>query len=373
MPSSPKRIVVTADVTRPHPDIPGEGATRPNARWLHALLAWPLSQACDLPVELVHWNHGFDAQAFYGHLGVAPTVPEWAAIHYAMDLPAPARAQILQTYRDSLVIGYEMAPSMIAVLHAAGIPVLDIGLGPLRFMDDLLCEWRSTEPALQQRIEPHRFDDARAWQQAGLLRAKMAWAPFPELAPSTALLIGQVGSDKAMIEKHSGRMLSFADYLEDLFDLAQHHDQVLYKPHPYEDRHGRSAQVMARFKSFRVTRANVYQLMCQPGLAQVLAISSGCVLEAPYFGKQGRHFYEPLHPARPPGPDAHGLWPGVPVDGRWLEPGFWREVLAPLVAVSPGRSPGLPHRANRLRRALNADWGYMAVDGVVTQPSPEGL
>ena len=89
--------------------------------------------------------------------------------------------------------------------------------------------------------------------------------------------------------------------------------------------YGASASVISRFKSFRRTDANFYQLLSQPGLSSVYAISSGCVSEAPYFRKTGAYFYQALHSF-----DTHttadwGLFPLVAVDQHWMTPGFWRD------------------------------------------------
>jgi hypothetical protein len=361
-----RRIVVTADILRPMPGMAGRPATQANGRWLASLLAWPLARACALPVQTVAWGNGFDVAAFYRCLGALPALDDWARLHYQTELPAEADAMVAEAFADSLVIGCELTPSLAASMSRAGIPVIDTVGTPLRFLDDVLNAWRSNHAGVQQRIEAQRFDTDEAHRQAGLLCAKMAWLPAPQdLRPDTALLVGQVGSDKALIHKTEGRLLSFADYVEALFQVAERHAAVLYKPHPYADGHGPSEQVVGRFASFGRTQTNVYRLLAQPELSAVYAISSGCVVEAGYFGKQGAHFYEPLHAFDGGGVDPHGLHRAVPVGQAWLEPAFWREILAPLVEVVPGHSSAPPFRAHRLRRSLNADWNFLEVDDVV--------
>ncbi|MGI4943945.1 MAG: hypothetical protein ACRYHQ_25865, partial [Janthinobacterium lividum] len=61
------------------------------------------------------------------------------------------------------------------------------------------------------------------------------------------------------------------------------------------------------------------------------------------------------------GPAGDGR-PGQPVpqDGHWTSAAFWRELLhGERAGVATGRV------ANRLRRSMNADWGYGFIEKVV--------
>lgn len=360
-----RRIVIAADILRPLPDDPRRSATVANTQWLHALLEWPLSRACALPVEMVTWGDRFDAAGFYRLLGTRPSLESWAAVHYQANLTAQADALLADAFADAIVVGCELPPCVIASLGRAGIPVIDTIGTPLRFLDDILNAWRSTDEEVHRRLRAFEFDDALAWQQAGLVRAKMAWSPSEPLPPDTALVLGQVGTDKALIHRGEHRLLGFGDFTESLFAVAERHRHVYYKPHPYEHAGDASAAVVTRFKSFRRTQANFYGLLAQPNLACVYAISSGGVAEARYFGKQGHWFYEPLYQAGQVGKDAFGAWPPVAVDQEWLTPRFWSHVMEPLTSTRHDETAVLPRRAHRIRRSLNADWGFMAVDAVV--------
>ncbi|MCL4747062.1 MAG: hypothetical protein KJZ83_16835 [Burkholderiaceae bacterium] len=362
---APNRILLAADFLRPLVGDVCRSSTVPHVRWLQALLEWPLSQICALEVGTIAWGDGFDTERFYRTLRRPTSIESWAAVHYSTELPGEAEAMIVEAFEGSLVIGYELPPCVVSALHRNGIAVIDMVVTPLRFLDDILIALRSTVPAVQDRIEKYRFDDSLAHQQAGLLRAKMAWSPFEPIPRDTALIVGQVGADSALIHREKGRLLSFADYVEELFDVAARHESVLYKPHPYEVQYGESASVIARFKSFRRTDANFYQLLSQPGLGAVYAISSGCVSEAPYFGKSGECFYQTLHSLEEHTTQDWGLLALVAVDQNWITPGFWRDVIEPLAEVRAGRWNTLPSRAHRIRRSLNADWGFMPVDDVV--------
>lgn len=361
----PSRILIATDLLRPPPPAPRESVTRAITGWLYALLDWPLRRACPLPVQTIAQGAGFDTGRFHRLMGMEPGIAAWAALHFAPELPAAADAMVAEAFADSLVIGYELSPCITASLTRAGIPVIDSFCTSLRFLDDLLNAWRTNHAEVDTRLREHRFDETIAWRQAGLIRAKAAWMPPLNVPEGTALLVGQVGSDRALIDHREGRLLGFDDYVESLFALAERHRTILYKPHPYADGYGRSETVIGRFRSFQQVGDNVYRLMSQPGLEAVYAISSGCVDEAVYFGKRGERFHSSEPDRDAEGRDPHGLLAAVPVDQAWLEPSFWRDILAPLVEVSPGDEPAPADRSHRIRRSLNADWGFLAIDQVV--------
>lgn len=366
-----RRIVITGDVLRPRADRPGDPASQANVQWLYRLLAWPLSLVTDLPVSCVSWGDGFDTAAFYRAVDLAPDIAGWARVHYADDLPAAADALIESSFRDALVIGCETTPCVAAGLTRLGIPLLDTIGHPIRFLDDLLNAWRSNHAGMAGALTDFRYDVEFARAQAGLISAKMAWRPSLDVPADSALLIGQVGSDKALIHRSQGRLLGFGDFIESLFDIAERHSRVLYKPHPYEDRFGNSAAVVKRFKSFQHVSSNYYWLASQPQIGAVYAISSGTCAEAPFFGKTGNCFHEPLYRMDGGNPDERfGLSSPVPVEHEWLWPRFWNAVLGATTPVS-GRNLCEPrYRANRIRRSLNADWNFGEVDAVVSRDLP---
>ena len=69
------------------------------------------------------------------------------------------------------------------------------------------------------------------------------------------------------------------------------------------------------------------------------------------------------HPALP-APQGDGN-PGspLPLNGTWIEPAFWHRVLTGETTAVPASPALIP--ANRLRRSMNADWGYGFIEKVV--------
>jgi hypothetical protein len=97
--------------------------------------------------------------------------------------------------------------------------------------------------------------------------------------------------------------------------------------------------------------------MAQDSVRRVVGVSSSLVAEARFFGKEGIFLGTP--PFRI-APTKDALKPGLhaSVVDAWLSADFWRDVLAPVLPVTPrdGVRPALP--PNALRNALRQFWGW---------------
>ena len=77
-----RRIVFTGDVLRPSAMPGGPPAADPSIQWLMRLLDWPLRQVSTLPISGAAWNRGFDTDAFYRAMDVAPDHAGWARLNF---------------------------------------------------------------------------------------------------------------------------------------------------------------------------------------------------------------------------------------------------------------------------------------------------
>lgn len=365
-----QRIIVTGDILRPHADGQGgwESATWRNIRWLRALIS-PGLQAGGCEVLSLAWDdmlgpadgQYFDAPAVYARLGQRIGMEEWSVIA-AGPLPPSARDAVLAACTDALVVGYEMPPGLISLLSEAGVPFIDVMLHPLHFLDDLVFALRSNVPALHRLFLHHRLDAQEAAFRAGQIRAKAAWMRKPAaLPPGSALVLGQVASDRALW-RHSGGFYSLADFAGSLHALCCGHAKVLFKPHPYDSGSSPSQQAIRRLPAVEWTQANIYHLLAQPEIETVVALNSSGLVEAAFFDKAIQPLIPGIHDfgiAAPAGSGSPGQ--AVPQDGNWADPAFWLAVLHQHEQSAPRFAPA----PNRLRRSMNADWGYGAIDKVV--------
>jgi hypothetical protein len=135
---------------------------------------------------------------------------------------------------------------------------------------------------------------------------------------------------------------------------------VLFRAHPYNLGSSGLHEAGLPHRRIRPTRVNIYVLLAQPSLQQVLAVSSSVAAEAPFFGKRGVFLHG--SPFRiPPTREAMGPGSHASLVEGFMEADFWRDLLAPLLPVTPadGRRVALP--PNTLRTALRQFWGFNEV------------
>lgn len=251
-------------------------------------------------------------------------------------------------------------------------PFVDVVLHLVRFMPDLALALRSNVPEWHEIFLQHRLPESAIAQQAALIAAKTAWMAPPEpLTPGCALVLGQVGIDRAVVS--GGRFVSLADHLTTLHTLCVEHSQVLFKPHPYGVGQDRSAQAVLAFPAIQTTQSNFYHLVTQPQIEVVVALNSSGLHEARYFGKQACSLIAPLHDFDAmQSPSA--ARPGDPVAQTqdWLNADFWVELArqgaqamhSNSTEFAPGTQTSLAQTPNLLRRSMNADWGYGFIERI---------
>ncbi|WP_448661642.1 hypothetical protein ACG3SL_13340 [Sphingomonas sp. CJ20] len=366
-----RRIVFTGDFLRP-----AEFSERPtqhfNIRWLADLVGAQIAAAVGLPIAHFFWcAEGLTegqidtagVRAFYAALGHEEvSIGAWAQIVELPDLPPVAAAYLDGIFADALVIGFEMPDFLLAHLERRGTPYINCSIHPIRFLDDIFLGFVSNHAGIRQALAHYALSDEEIAVGAGLTRAAAGrMFRFPTDG-NTALLVGQVASDRTQVR--DGRFYSFVDFAEPLLARLRDFDDVLIKEHPL-DRHNPGVRFLEG-ASIRVRRVedNIYSLLSVANLSTVITLSSSVGIEAPYFGKRTEFLLRsPMRLYRPPETPAQGDYIGI--FDAFLSPDFWRTVLdplAPAVRVSKPSGYRVPPKPNRLRISLASFWGFDTVD-----------
>ncbi len=362
------RIIFTADILRPFKvNETWESATVKNIRWLEHLLSWQLTKATGLPQFSVSWKEGgFNTPAIYDKLSLPLNYEAWASLLYRENLPPDVETLLVTPFKRALVVGVEIPDVLQKVLTRHDIPFVDIISHPIRFMQDLVFAFRSNHPDIHAALLPYRLSlDDYCKPYANLVQAKVAWMPSLQLPPNTALIAGQVATDKALICRETGRFLTLADFKDQLAQVAKNHSCILFKPHPYQDAHCPSRLAVEALKGVREVKHNFYYLLSQEGLSDVYAINSGTVTEAKYFGRTGNMLGKPLYAFGETAPSAGNTGEAIAIGMQFLEPSFWADILKSVTTVQKTLPEGPHIRSSLLRRSLNADWDYSYIDEVV--------
>lgn len=366
-----RKLILTGDVFRPF--VVGtrvESATWKNVRWLDGIVG-TAARLAGFEVSTVSWDEGlpdgagfFDTPGLYGLLGLPLSIESWAELITGPALPEPVEAAIRSLFGAAdLVVGCELPDLLLRILDAAGVAVVDVFSYPVRFMDDLVLALRTNRADIHALLLHHAFARDAAVLQAGLIKSKAAWmAPPLPLRPGTALVLGQVADDRAAIDPATGRFRQLADYADAIADLVRGAAMVLFKPHPYDRGDSSTQRMMRELGSVQWTDANLYHLLARPEIETVCAVNSSGLAEAELFGKRVVRLAPSLDVyGEAPPRAAGGYGEAVPQDGAWCDPSFWRTVRT----GQDGGAPLLAPRDNRLRRSLNADWGFSAIDRIL--------
>jgi hypothetical protein len=350
------RILLTGDFLRPAAYEPPQSESVRRIRWFEDLLSPPLSVVTELPIERLACEGGLSLNALYAEAGLTPSLDAWAEL-FAGPIEGRLAERIVHLCRNAIVISIELPPSVIHLLNEAAIPVIDAAVDPHRFLYDIPLAWRSTVPGVLSAIEPFRVNWFEIRRRVAQIKAKSRWLAPIVVAPGSTLVLDQVPTDSAMIDLIRRRRVGWPDYLEPLERLKKC-GPMIWRPHP-ENSH--ATDMTAMLGDAVQSDANIYQLLSHDNLSRVAAISSGGVIEARAFGKEGVHFMD-----RYAGIQLEGWRDAIPVVGHWLSPHFWSRVLSPLIETEP-HVPAVPIEKDFLRRTVNCDWGFSAIDQIVVR------
>jgi hypothetical protein len=351
-----KRIVLTGDFLRPLESDTSRSESLRRIRWFEDLLAPPLAVVTDLPVGRLACEGQLQLRSLYADAGLTPSLDAWAEL-FAGPLESRLAHRIVNLFRDAIVISIELPPSIAEVLRSAGIPVIDAMVDPHRFLYDIPLAWRSTVSGIREALEAFRVPAFEIRRRAGHIKAKCRWLSPIEVQPRATLVLDQVPTDSAMIDPVRRRRVCWNDY-GDALEQLKRCGPVVWRPHPANAQTGAIAEILGDTAQ---TNANIYQLLSHDDVTRVAAISSGGVIEARAFGKEGIQFmnrYAGLTLERWDRP--------APVVGHWLSPHFWSAVLAPLTDTRR-HVPTLPVEKDFLRRSVNCDWGFGWIDQIVVR------
>lgn len=356
-----KRIVVTGDVLRPASYSPSKLPTssqKGNIRWLYTLIRRSLSQASGLPVEMVQWGEGFNTTEFYGLNNEVISVEGWGRL-YNCEAPSLESALLVaNTFRDSLVVGFELPKVLRNILSHFGIDWLNFAIHPVRCLDDLFLSCATSHPGIRKALAvlEHPLDAHEASVYA--LQAMYLRRPWPDLPRANTLFVGQVEHDSSVLL--DGEFTNIATYVkrnsELTRDLAKWRD-VLFKPHPVQNYDCGIYDIGLPFRYIHATNANIYQLLSMPWIERIITVSSSVGVEARMFDKEVTWLKGPFTKLNDKKIRAdEETYFAVREEILW--PSFWADLLNSVIpthkCVAP--RPSLP--ANAFRVSLNQAWGY---------------
>jgi len=282
-------------------------------------------------------------------------------------IPAVAGDYLMRHVPEAtLILAMELPPWLRLLCEERDVPYIDLRVSPLRFARDLYVAMRTNDRSMFERMRPFAVPDDECRLEAATMAASIrchqrslrVTGRHDFSLGRSLVFIGQVATDAAVIAADGTvlRCAMFADQLRALDDGRR----LWYKPHPYagafaDEERAVLAEIFGR--DAETCMQNVYQILSSNEDVHLVALTSGVLQEAAYFGKSAHSLHGPATPIAAD-EDAHE-------DGGYLQirfedylaPMFWHAVLAPQRPAP--RVPRLPAmQPNQFREGLGLWWDY---------------
>lgn len=370
MPVKADKIYYLSDIFRPD-FIP----CLPFINFIRDITAFPLQYACGLELnddfiktdgELKSAN-GFDAAEFFRCCGIKiskfarfghkPGMDEWAAL-FAADPSEEVLNYLAQYLRDCrLVIGYETPPVLLKSFNLLKIKYIDLRISSIKFFNDLIIGVKTNCPEIFRRILPYKLPEEAIYYKAAQMKARsniQGRCGFS--SEDFALICGQNKGDSSLI--FEGRNFSIKDFAAEIKAIASRHKAVYYKRHPSAPADENEFFEKAGVKILP-DNLNMYDLLANPRLQKLYAVSSGTLQKAKYFYKEAEYFKSSIYDYIDDEQNICFCERYLNIFQHVMRPYFWASILncGCENLMTPQAYDEINYE-NNLRRMLNLYWSY---------------
>ncbi|WP_428531718.1 hypothetical protein [Rhodopila sp.] len=355
-----EHVVVVGDLLRPQGDGRPGGVDRPTL-WLCNALKRSIQLASGLqPRALTTSDDPALGNCIRSSSSAADADANWAATYEGLPGLASLEQLLMARLQRCFCIGYEMPPWLKRLLSEHRVPFVDLRLGPVRFMDDLLFAALGSTLEMQAGLLSMAMQESEVHATAGLREAMCRLISEAAVPDNTLLVAGQRRFDSSQIV--DGTFFDAFPRAAEIHRICAGYSAVVLKPHPLDRRHSLLEVVAgAPANVIGVIDDNAYRMMALPQISAVLTVNSGLAVEAGYFGKRV-HTLAALPIRLAWRGDVADQERHVSLNDVVLTPDFWRLILAPYVPVTAADGMQLPPKPNRLRIALDSFWNYQQID-----------
>lgn len=359
-----KRIVVTGDLLR----IEHNNNKKANnfIRFVYELLKEQIYLATGIypEVALAGDSPGFDRNTFYALSGFdKPSFENWLQIASGK-CRQDAGDYLLKCFSETLIISYE-AGAFEHGLKQTRLPYIDIRISPIRFLEDLFLAFKSNIPEVQSKLWVYHIPDSYIRLSVNILKSYYLIhlpesciaraASTANLPRNTLLICGQTDVDLSLV-RH-GQIVSFHDFANELHQLINEHHTIYYKAHPNASLSSPNLRFIRSIKKIKITKNNIYRMLCDDNLKTVTALSSGVLHEAPWFGKKiqplSHRFVELANET-----DKSTAGSYIMIHNEYFSPTFWSDILSPCLPTKRCEDIIFTPTENFLRKRTGKWWGY---------------
>lgn len=327
------QIVLTGDIFR---TVSGEPMQLANVEWLRRELAptlWAVSGIEPIIVFPGTSDSSATITDLYAALGERPGLDAWAKSFWTDPSPNLVDA-LASSYLGAIVISIELSPLMESVLNKLDVPWIDVGISPLRFMQDFAISFRYSGHF--KDAFPSRFALTDQEVETSVARVRSHYSKSTESLSDSLVFFAQTEQDRTLIR--DGRFVN-ADDITEWLDSKLGERRLLIKPHPWAPNNPLVSRLMNEFHG-AITELNTYDILSNSA-SDIVTVSSSVGREAAAFGCATHTFHTRVQDWAYSGPASmrHGL-----------SPSLWSQLLKAVIETQD--VPDHLWQPNKLRSGL---------------------
>lgn len=339
--------------------------------WPSCLLKYYIQKVSKLPVKrLVPPNFmtlsieddfvTFDYVKFFKFYNIEYNREKWGELFYIDEFNESAYNYMKSIFDKSLVIAYEMEDSLLQILDKLNIPYINMYISPIRFLEDQLFCMTSNIQTIYEKLLEYKLPEEIIEIQANYLKSFYLMKDCKKITKEKSVLfLGQTKYDRSLIKPDTGEIYSILNHKDEFEQALEGYDNILYKRHPKVFEDDDILKYLKSIGNLSLTDENFYSLISRPNIKKVIAISSGGLNEAKYFGKDIKYL---LH-------SSVELQEGLGFDKNkyiniyehFFSLHFWADILVPIINTTDFSNEfGFYRYSNKLRnsRGRRDYWGY---------------
>lgn len=348
--------------------------------WFPNLIFYNIKAITNLPIyTLVTPNfHGinieenfipFDYVKFAKFYNLEYNKNIWGELYYNAEYNKEAYEYVKSIFEGSLVISYEMDVCLLRILDYYKIPYIDMYISPIRFLEDQLFSMTTNSEDVYNKILQYKLPEEQIYLEANYLSTFYKQRYYAKIKKEPAVLfIGQTAFDRSLINPETGELYSILNHKKEFEKSLSGYKKIYYKRHPKASNDTPILDYLKTLASVEITEDNFYSMCSRPDIKKVVAISSGGLIEAKYFGKETEAL---LHPSV-------NLQYGNEFDKEkyiniyehFFSLHYWSDILKPIIETKDfPEEIGFYGSKNKLRnsRGYRDWWGYEDFDHIMVQ------
>lgn len=298
----------------------------------------------------------FDVIKFYSLCGYEYCEQNWLRISSG-EINQEAQKYFVDCFKDYFIITYHANHVMIELFKQYNIDYIDIFEGSVRFLEDIHFVMRSNNNKIYQKLIKYRYPEEFIYIEAGRFASvqKQFGINYFNIKDNSLLLCGQTHSDISLLV--DGKYVSLQDCKEKFSEIIKNYEYIYYKPHPYCKNDKINQEFIRQFSDYEICDHNFYGMLSSVQIKGVAALSSGCLKEAEYFGKN-IHILSHLYVDYYKDDKKIDNNKFIILSNEYYSPTFWKDVLSPCMDTKEVPYFMFNNNANFLRDNIFSRWSY---------------